>query len=155
MTPEDMATCHARAVGDAGRPWSVEEFASLTSSPLVFDIGDARGFALGRVVADEAELLMLATDPAHRRGGLARAALADFEAEARARDATIAFLEVAADNDPALWLYRAAGYVELARRKGYYARVAGRTVDAIVMRKPLADRSSPGQHSEITKLRSS
>lgn len=110
------------------------EFAGLLESPLVFAVGDARAFALGRVIADEAELLTLACDPAHRRKGLGRARLAGFEAEARARGAVTAFLEVAADNLPAHALYEAADYAEVARRAGYYARG---TVGALILRKAL------------------
>ena len=110
------------------------EFAGLLESPLVFAVGDARAFALGRVIADEAELLTLACDPAYRRKGLGRARLAGFEAEARARGAVTAFLEVAADNLPAHALYEAADYAEVARRAGYYALG---TVDALILRKAL------------------
>src|SRR6056297_3984887 len=116
MTPDEMAACHARAFAGQGRAWSVAEFTELLESPLVFAVGDARAFALGRVIADEAELLTLACDPAQRRKGLGRACLAGFEAEARARGAATAFLEVAADNLPAHALYEAADYAEVARR---------------------------------------
>ena len=130
-----MAACHARAFAGQGRGWSVAEFAALLQSPLVFAVGEARAFALGRVIADEAELLTLACDPADRRKGLGRARLAGFEAESRARGAVAAFLEVAADNAPARALYEAAGFAELSRRAGYYARAGGTAADAIVMRK--------------------
>ncbi|WP_074785535.1 GNAT family N-acetyltransferase [Roseovarius tolerans] len=134
MTPDDMAACHGRAFAGQGRAWSVAEFTELLESPLVFAMGDARAFALGRVIADEAELLTLACDPAHQRQGLARACLAGFEGEAGARGAVTAFLEVAANNAPARTLYQAAGYSEVARRTGYYARG---TVDALILRKAL------------------
>jgi len=134
MTPEEMAICHARAFTGSSRAWSVAELTDLLASPLVFTLGDARAFALGRVIVDEAELLTLACDPAHRREGLGRARLAGFEAEARARGAVTAFLEVAADNLPAHALYEAADYAEVARRTGYYARG---TVDALILRKAL------------------
>src|SRR6056297_68763 len=134
MTPDDVAACHGRAFAGQGRAWSVAEFTELLESPLVFAVGDTRAFALGRVIADEAELLTLACYPAHRRKGLGRARLAGFEAEARARGAVTAFLEVAADNLPAHALYEAADYAEVARRAGYYARG---TVDALILRKAL------------------
>jgi len=129
-----MAACHARAFAGTGRAWSAGEFADLTDSPLVFATGGPLAFALGRVIADEAELLTLACDPAHRRRGLGRARLSAFEAEARARGAVTAFLEVAADNAPARALYAATGYAQVARRTGYYA---GGTVDALILRKSL------------------
>lgn len=137
MTPEILAACHARAFADAGRAWSTEEFAGLLTSALVFAVGDARAFALGRVIADEAELLTLATDPAQRRQGLARRCLAGFEASAQARGAAMALLEVAEDNAPAQALYRTAGYRETARRPRYYARGHGIMVDALILSKRL------------------
>lgn len=133
MTPEALATIHARAFAGQGRAWSAMEFADLLADPGAFVTGNSHAFALGRVVAGEAELLTIATDPACRRAGHARACLAAFEAVARARGAETVFLEVAEDNAAALGLYRGAGFAQMARRKGYYA--GGR--DAIVMRKPL------------------
>ena len=137
MTADILAACHARAFVDTGRAWSAAEFAELLDSALVFVVGDARAFALGRVIADEAELLTLATDPAHRRQGLGLRCLVDFEETARARGAAMAFLEVAEDNRPARALYAVAGYGETARRAGYYARSDGPKVDALVLRKLL------------------
>ena len=133
MTPEAMAATHARAFAGHGRAWSAEEFRQLLQSGHVFVLGDARAFVLGRVVLDEAEILTLATDPAHRRAGLARACLTAFEAQAAARGAVSAFLEVAEDNAPARALYHAAGYAELGRRKGYYTSRSGAAVDALVL----------------------
>lgn len=137
MTPEDMARTHARAFGDTSRGWSAQEIADLLQSPLVFALGDARAFALGRAIAGEAELLTLATDPEYRRKGLARACLVAFEAGAQARGARTAFLEVAADNAEARALYDRAGYGLIARRKGYYARSGTEPIDALILQKSI------------------
>lgn len=138
MTPEDMAALHARAFAGQGRAWSATEFSDLLASPLVFAVGDTRGFALGRVIADEAELLTIATDPALRRQGVARACLAAFERTAAKRGARSAFLEVADDNSAAKALYSAAGFSQAALRKGYYPRPNRPAVDALVLRRDLA-----------------
>lgn len=138
MTPEELAQTHARAFAGPSRGWSAQEMADLLQSPLVFAVGDARAFALGRAIADEAELLTLASDPGHRRKGLARACLAAFEATAQARGARTAFLEVAADNTGALALYHAAGYAQTALRKGYYTRPDAAPVDALILQKSIA-----------------
>lgn len=121
MTPEALAHLHAAAF-DQDRPWTAREFGSLLALPGTLLLGDARAVLLGRVTLDEAEVLTLATDPAHRRQGLASALLARFEAEARARGADRAVLEVAEDNVPARALYEGHGYREVGRRPAYYAR---------------------------------
>lgn len=96
------------------------------------------GFALGRVVLDEAELLTLAIDPTVQRRGLGRSCLANFEAEAAARGAGHLHLEVAETNAAALHLYRAAGWHQAGRRKAYYKGADAR-IDAVLMTKHLGD----------------
>ncbi len=137
MTPEEMATLHARAFGSQGRSWSVDEFAALIRSAHVFASGDARAFALAHVVADEAELLTIATDPGHRRTGLAQAVLSRVEDRAARQGAARLILEVAEDNLPAQGLYHAAGYREIARRPAYYLRPNGAPAEALVLEKGL------------------
>ena len=135
MSPEALAQLHAAAFAQ-DRPWTASEFASLLSGPGTLLLGDGRAFLLGRVTLDEAEILTLATHPGHRRQGLAAALLERFEAEARARGAARAFLEVAEDNAPARALYEGRGYGEVGRRPGYYART-GAPVAALVLARPL------------------
>ncbi|MCB9653937.1 MAG: GNAT family N-acetyltransferase [Deltaproteobacteria bacterium] len=89
------------------------------------------GFVLGSVVLDEACLVLLAVASAFQRQGIGRILLGDFEARARERGATSAYLEVAADNDAARCLYEAHGYQAEAVRPRYYAD--GR--DALVLRR--------------------
>lgn len=132
----DLAATHARAFG-IDRPWSQAEFTALLDSPGNVFTGNATAFVLGRVILDEAEVLTLATDPAAQRKGLARAALRQFEAEARQRGAVTIFLEVAQDNLAAQRLYAAAGYGKVGLRPGYYARSTGRAVAALILRKAL------------------
>lgn len=136
LTPEQMAATHTAAFTQS-RPWSAAEFAALLDSPLVFTAGDKRCFALVRVIADEAELLTIATDPTHQRQGLARACMAEWESTAHGRDAAEVFLEVAEDNTPAQALYRACGFAECGRRAGYYRREGAKPADALLMRKSL------------------
>ncbi len=136
MTPVAMATLHA-ACFTVPRPWTAAEIADLLTSPLVFCCAESGGFAMGRAVADEAELLTLAVDPAGRRQGLGRRLVAAFLAEARARNATRAFLEVVPDNDAAIALYRQAGFMPCGRRKGYYHPADRPALDALVMDRAL------------------
>ena len=141
MTPDQMGDLHARGM-TTPPPWSARDFKDLLASPLVFTVGDTSAFAMGRVIADEAELLTIVTDPDQRRSGLGRACLATFESEAARRGATTAFLEVAETNAPARALYASEGWRETGRRKGYYATSDGTRVDAILMAKPLNQAAS-------------
>jgi len=82
MTSEAMAALHARAFAGRERAWRAEEFEELLSSPHAFVRESAHGFALGRVLDDEAELLTLAVDPDWQRAGLGAGLLTAFEGEA-------------------------------------------------------------------------
>ncbi|MBA2935065.1 ribosomal protein S18-alanine N-acetyltransferase [Sphingomonas sp. CGMCC 1.13654] len=94
--------------------------------------GRAAGFALSRVVLDEAELLLLAVQPAQRRFGIGRALLAAVAEEARFRGAARLHLEMREGN-PAAYLYEAAGFAEIGRRKRYYRGRDGSSFDAITL----------------------
>lgn len=139
MTPEALAALHARCFDAAPRPWSLRDFENLLDDPLTLLVTGDGGFALGRVIAPEAELLTLAVAPARRRQGLGRALVARLEAGAAARGATVMFLEVAATNAPARALYAGLGYAQDGRRRGYY----GPGVDALVLRRCLDGRGGP------------
>ncbi len=136
LSAEMLAATH-KAAFQHQRPWSAAEFTSLLASPLIFTCGDSRAFALVRVVADEAELLTLATHPDHQRQGLARALMPLWQQNAQDRGAQAAFLEVAADNDAALALYSQTGFARVGQRPNYYTSPDGRVVDAILMRSTL------------------
>ncbi|MFY0692344.1 MAG: GNAT family N-acetyltransferase [Paracoccaceae bacterium] len=136
MTPAELARLHSRAFSFP-RPWSEQEFADLLTQTGVFVLTRDHGFLLGRVIADEAELLTLAVDPGHRRHGTGQALLGEFLETCAARGAVTAFLEVAADNLPAIALYHAAGFQEAGSRKAYYIGPVGRKLDAKILRRAL------------------
>ena len=131
------STDHARCF-TTPRPWTAAEFAALLAEPPVFATLAETGFALGRVVADEAELLTIAVAPEARRQGEGRALLDGFLRTARARGAETAFLEVAADNTPAIALYERGGFAPAGRRRGYYTQPGGPALDALVMTRGLS-----------------
>jgi [ribosomal protein S18]-alanine N-acetyltransferase len=114
--------------------WGVASMDEVLRSPGVYAIlaaeGEhAAGLALGRRVADEAELLTLGVAPEFRRQGLG-AALVRAIASVVPLAAKL-HLEVGADNPPALTLYRTMGFAQIGRRKDYYRRANGRMVDAL------------------------
>ena len=98
------------------------------------------GFAISRVVGDEAELLTIALDAEIRGRGIGISLLRKHGARARRAGAERLFLEVAEDNHPALALYRRIGFVPIGRRKGYYPGEgpAARRRDAVTMEWNLA-----------------
>lgn len=136
MTPDALARLHAAAF-TTPRPWSAREFSDLLASPHVFLVQRPDAFALGRCIADEAELLTIATDPARQRQGLGRATLTDFEVRAAERGATSGFLEVAAGNAAALTLYLGNGWQITGRRPRYYHAPDGTLIDAQILSKSL------------------
>ena len=96
--------------------------------------GELLGWAGVLVVADTAEIMTVGVVPSARRAGTGRRMLDVLLAEAVARGATEALLEVRTDNEAARAMYRNAGFAELGIRRGYYA---GGSVDAVTMRKAL------------------
>jgi ribosomal-protein-alanine N-acetyltransferase len=90
-------------------------------------------FALGRVVMDEVELLLCATDRDWRRRGLGRAAIDAMADAAARRGAKRLFLEVRESNAAARALYRESGLAEIGRRPGYYRTAAGEPIAAITL----------------------
>ena len=133
-----MARLHADSFDEA---WSEANFEGLLASPGVFSLmarakEQPIGFVLARAVADEAEILTLAVNPAYRRHGVGRQLVQATAEKATALGATALFLEVAADNAPALALYRSCGFREVGRRESYYVRGAG-PADALALRRDL------------------
>ncbi|MEM7644217.1 MAG: GNAT family N-acetyltransferase [Pseudomonadota bacterium] len=134
VSAADLAALHATCFDGPAR-WSADAFAEAASQKWCFFVpegGDPSGFALGRVIANESELLTLVVAPHLRGSGLGRSLLERYEAEARERGAAAAFLEVRADNKPALGLYRRAGWAVVGTRRGYYDGI-----DALALRKTL------------------
>lgn len=136
MSPEAMAALQARAYKHMP-PWSALALAEMIAAAHALCVTDAQGFALGRVVLDEAELMALAVNPDHQRHGIASTLMTRFETTARARGAATCFLEVAETNGPARAFYAARGYRGIGKRGGYYRQAEGPAVDALVMSKPL------------------
>lgn len=141
MTPADLAALHATCF-TSPRPWSEAEFAGFLSNRLCFLLTEPGGFLLGRVIADEAEVLTIAVAPAHRRAGIGARLMDRFLTESARRGATSAFLEVASLNEAARALYQSAGFSESGRRRGYYDRPDGPADDAILMTCGLAAREA-------------
>jgi ribosomal-protein-alanine N-acetyltransferase len=93
------------------------------------------GFALMKYGEQEAHLLLLAVQPAVRRQGVASALLEWLEATALTAGTGVIRLETRAGNAGARAFYRARGYVEIDRLRGYYDGVE----DAVRLARDLYD----------------
>ncbi len=94
-------------------PRLVERAASYPlphAGALIRRDGEVVACGLLKLEADHAGLFALFTAPAWRGRGLGRAVVAALLAEARRRRATTAYLQVSANNAPALALYRHFGF---------------------------------------------
>ncbi len=113
-----MAALHGAAFPH--EPWDEASFATLLTQPGAVGLVDPRGgILLLRVAADEAEILTIGV--AVRRRGIGRGLMEAGFARAREMGAVVMHLEVAAGNVAALGLYAALGFVEVGRRRRYYA----------------------------------
>ena len=92
--------------------------------------GTLLGFSLSRSVADESELLLIAVSPEHRRRGIGRGLLHNFLDHAHSDGITRAHLEVR-DGNPAIHMYRRAGFEPIGRRRNYYHGPDGSQFDAL------------------------
>jgi len=129
-----LAALHAEAFDD---PWTPEALLRLMTAQGAFVLASGDGFILARALAGEAEVLTLAVRPQARRRGVGRALVEAAATRAREAGAASLFLEVAADNQGALALYRACGFDQVGRRGAYYRRTSGPAMDALVLRKTL------------------
>ena len=93
------------------------------------------GFIMSRVVEDEAEILSVAVDRRQRGRGLARKLLDLHMRRLAGLGVRTVFLEVDEHNDPAIRLYRRAGFDEVSRRANYYP--GPETAAALVLRRDL------------------
>ena len=126
-----------------GEAWTFSQCAGLLPLPGVWltlarEADEVVGFALARLVADEAELLLLAVKPPGQRRGIGRILLEHFEDEAATRGAVRLHLEVREGNH-ALSLYEQAGFGLVGRRRDYYAGQKGDRYDALTLAKSVAN----------------
>lgn len=130
-TPDDLeALVDLEEVCEGTAAWSralIEEGVAgrLPSTSWLIATAEApdeppAGYAVLAVVDDVAELQRIGVAPARRRTGIASALLDEVLARGTVLGATRILLEVREDNDPALALYAAAGFTEIARRARYY-----------------------------------
>lgn len=130
---EAMALLHRRAF-TARERWGSDAIGLQLGLPGVFGwIAPSGGMILARTMADEAEVLTLAVEPAARRAGVGQTLLNQVLVTARLRGAVTIFLEVSSANAAARALYAGADFVQVGSRRGYYPEGG----DALVLRRSL------------------
>jgi [ribosomal protein S18]-alanine N-acetyltransferase len=138
---DDCARVHAQCFS---RRWNSTEFESLLGDPQVVanaaidaKAAEMSGFILSRLAADEAEILTIAVAPAGRRRGIASALVSSHLGHLTTLGIKILFLEVDADNQAALTLYKGFGFHQVGERKAYYPRAGEAGAKALIMRRDL------------------
>jgi ribosomal-protein-alanine N-acetyltransferase len=133
----DEVVAVERAAFAGAQPWSAESFwAELAGVPdrrlyLVATDGHVVGFAGLAWSDDTADVMTIAVTPQRARQGIGTTLLDALLRAADDRRAREVLLEVRADNRPARALYERAGFVAIARRRGYYPG----GVDGVLMRR--------------------
>ena len=102
----------------------------LVEEPLASGERQLLGFAIFWIVHDEVHVLNVATDPVHRRRGVARVAMEATLERGRRKRCALATLEVRRSNEAALHLYKSLGFRPVGIRPNYYVDEGE---DAIVM----------------------
>ncbi len=112
------------------RGWSDGDIRSQLSSGPYFALiarqkGDQKrvplAFILVRQIADEAEVITIATRKKARRSGLARLLLEATIRKLETNRVKSLFLEVDEENLPALSLYKSLRFKQVGEREGYYS----------------------------------
>ncbi len=103
--------------------WSSESLLESVSEGMALAAevgGHVAGILIGRVAADEFEILNLAVAKAARRQGIAVQLVNAALESARAEGARQVYLEVRASNEAAIALYAQLGFQVCGRRPNYY-----------------------------------
>jgi [ribosomal protein S18]-alanine N-acetyltransferase len=122
--------------------WSASFLQSLLTTPGCFGVvagakSAPDGLIVGRVAADEVEVLTLAVRPERRRSGIGGALVGLAAVHAATLGAVAMFLEVGTSNASARALYATRGFLPVGERRGYYASSSGPPEDAIILRASL------------------
>ena len=134
----ELAALHSRAFLEP-EAWTASAFEACLTQPANSGFGliedkVLKSLILIQNVAEEIEILTLATDPNARRQGHAQRLIFHIENELKPERW---LLDVAEDNPGAIRFYEKLGFQIDGRRPRYYNRLEGARVDAILMSKRL------------------
>jgi len=145
---EKADTTRAEAVSDLharcfDRQWGTAEMVRLLEQDNVtcitaHEVGKPQAaplaFVLFRNIVDEAEILSIGVDPAARGLGQARKLMDEAIRHLHGERVKSLFLEVDAENKPAVSLYRNLQFETISKRPAYYQAADGKKSAALVMR---------------------
>lgn len=141
---EDLPTVLDIERRSNSHPWTERNFHdALTSGYLCLvarDDAAVCGFAIARLLLDEAELLLIAVSPESRRQGVAALLWNEMSERLYVNGARVLHLEVRESNAGAQSFYETRGLAQSGRRKRYYPSGAHGTEreDAILMQGTLS-----------------
>ncbi|MBB6364823.1 MULTISPECIES: ribosomal protein S18-alanine N-acetyltransferase [Acinetobacter] len=122
-------------------PWTLKQFEDAVTayqSTVIEVQGQVAGFCILQPVLDEANLLLMAIDPAQQGQGLGYQLLEASVAMLKNNPVQI-FLEVRESNLAAIKLYEKSGFHQIDLRKNYYPNSNGSREHAIIMVKACTD----------------
>ena len=136
MVADDLDAIAAIENAVYPHPWTRGNFADSLAAGyhcwVIECAGNVAGYTVVMVAAGEAHLLNLSVAAPWQRRGIGREALGFVARLARDYGAAKMLLEVRPSNTAAIALYAAAGFSELAVRRGYYPAGDARE-DAVVL----------------------
>jgi len=137
VTPADVDAIVRIEQRVHAHPWTRGNFVDAFISGYVCKVyeegNEVIGYAVIMPAVDEVQLLNISIAAEHQRRGLGRKLLLELFAVARGMGMRRMLLEVRPTNVAALGLYRAIGFCEIGRRRGYYPSDNNGREDAIVM----------------------
>ena len=122
-------------------PWTLKQFEDAVTayqSTVIEVQGQVAGFCILQPVLDEANLLLMAIDPAQQGQGLGYQLLEASVTMLKNNPVQI-FLEVRESNLAAIKLYEKSGFHQIDLRKNYYPNSNGSREHAIIMVKACTD----------------
>lgn len=141
MQAADVAAVAKIEKSVQSHPWTLKRFEDAVTayqSTVIEQQGQVLGFCILQPVLDEANLLLMAIDPAQQGQGLGYQLLDASVAMLKNNPVQI-FLEVRETNIAAIKLYEKSGFHQIDLRKNYYPGSNGTREHAIIMVKACTD----------------
>lgn len=141
MQAADVAAVAKIEKSVQSHPWTLKQFEDAVTayqSTVIEQQGQVLGFCILQPVLDEANLLLMAIDPAQQGQGLGYQLLEASVAMLKNNPVQI-FLEVRETNIAAIKLYEKSGFHQIDLRKNYYPGSNGTREHAIIMVKACTD----------------